>query len=211
MIYNQTSKGANGLQNFLFPLSYLYVSQSENVGSHLGSYAIDFIGWGSQGRIYNCPYYAPFDCQLVAIWGATSPMVVWQSLNQVNYVDGTVDYATIGFVHDDNTPSYKIGTIKKQGDVIGYTGTLGIGTGDHVHMEVAKGKYAGYFENTNQVWLLRNQYHIYNACGVNDTVLVSGHTVYDWKIFGTDYPDVIRKRKKFPWVLYQQKLRSRYF
>lgn len=213
MIANQKSVGSNGYQNMLFPLEYMYITQGENGSySHKGTYAIDFQGYGANGRIYNCPYYAPFDCTCVAIWGSTSPMIVWQSDNPVNLVNdisGLPKYMCIGFVHDDNTLSFHVGDTRKQGDIIGHTGTYGNVTGDHVHIEVCEGKYNGYHQNSDGVWMLNNEYHIYNACGINDTVLVVDGG-YNWKQFThTPIPPAPSiKKKKFPWVLYSRKLRQ---
>lgn len=213
MIAGQKMIGSNGYENMLFPLSYIYVTQGENGSySHQGSLAIDFQGYGAEGRVLNCPYYAPFDCKCVKIWGSTSPMIVWESINPVNLVNdvsGLPKYMCIGFVHDDNTESFTEGETRSQGDLIGHTGTYGHATGDHVHIEVAEGKYHGYHQNSQGVWVLDNQYHIYNACGINDTVVVVGYG-YDWKSFSdTPVPPTPgTKIKKFPWVLYANKLRK---
>lgn len=222
MIAGQKSVGSNNADNSLFPLEYMYITQGEYeyTYSHNGTYAMDFQGWGANGRVYNCPYYAPFDCHCVAIWGSTSPMVVWQSDNPVNYVDGRVDYMCIGFVHDNNISSFRVGDTRSQGDVIGHTGTYGNVTGDHVHIEVARGLYAGYYQNSQGVWQLRNEYHLYDALGVNDTVLVKDYYInhqdvrvdYPWEEF-QDIPPVpptptYSKKSKFPWVLYANKLRN---
>ena len=215
----QKSKGNNNMDNALFPLEYMYITQGEYeyTYSHDGTYAMDFQGWGPNGRVLHCSYYAPFDCHCVAIWGSSSPMVVWQSDQPVNYVDGTSDYMCIGFCHDNNIPSFRVGDTRSQGDTIGHTGTYGA-SGDHVHMEVAKGLYAGYYQNSHGVYQLRNEYHLYNALGVNDTVLThdyyvnhQGKTItYPWKEFQITPPTpvVIYRKNKFPWVLYANRLRT---
>lgn len=213
----QKSTGRNGKDNALFPLEYMYMTQGEgnNSYSHNGTYAMDFAGYGSSGVILNCPYYAPFDCHVVAIWGSTSPMVVWESDSEVNYVDGTTNYMCIGFVHDDNTPSFQVGDRRRQGDIIGHTGSYGIGTGDHVHIEVASGHYAGYRQNSYGIYMLRNPYHIYNALGVNDTILVKDYYInqqgvrenYPWQYFETS--PYFTNTHRFPWVIYANKLRKR--
>lgn len=221
MIAGQKSRGTNGKDNALFPLAYMYLTQGEYeyTYSHNGTYAMDFAGYGSSGVILNCPYYAPFDCHCVAIWGSSSPMVVWESDSEVNYVDGTTAYMCIGFVHDDNVSTFHVGDRRRQGDIIGHTGTYGVGTGDHVHIEVASGHYAGYYQNSSGIYQLRNEYHIYNALGVNDTVLVKDYYVnhqnvrvnYPWKYFGgepTPPTPTVYKKSKFPWVLYANKLRK---
>lgn len=218
MIAGQKSYGSNGLQNMLFPLEYMYLTQGEysHTATHNGTYAMDFQGWGKNGRVYNCPYYAPFDCECVAKWGSKSPMVVWQSLNEVNFVDGTSGYACIGVVHDDNTPSIRVGITKRMGDELGRTGTYGNAYGDHVHIEVKKGKYSGYYQNNSGVWQLKNENHLYDLMGINDTVIVKDYYVnyndqrvnYPWRSFSgvvPPTPSSEKKKHKFPWYMYNSK------
>ena len=214
----QRSYGSNGLQNMLFPLEYMYMTQGEYqyTYSHNGTYAMDFQGWGANGRVYHCPYYAPFDCTCVAKWGSNSPMAVWQSNNEVNFVDGTHGYACIGFVHDNNINSIHVGDTKRMGDVIGHTGTYGNVTGDHVHIEVKKGKYTGYYKNSHGVYQLKNENHLYDLMGVNNTVLTKDYYVnhqgttvhYNWRSFSgvvpphppTPHPPTTWEKKEgYPW------------
>lgn len=213
----QKSYGSNGLQNFLFPLEYMYITQGEYqyTYSHDGTYAMDFQGWGANGRVYNCPYYAPFDCTCVAKWGSNSPMLVWQSDKEVNFADGTSGYACIGFVHDDNTPHIRVNDKRTQGQVIGHTGTYGNVTGDHVHIEVKRGKYNGYYKNSYGIYQLKEEAHLYTLIGVNDTVLTKDYYVnhqgvridYDWRLFsgGITPPQPVHRKHKFPWYIYTSK------
>ena len=116
----------HGNQVALFPLEYLYVSQGENGSySHQGILAIDFLGWGANGRILKCPYYAPCDCKVVY---HDSWYNVWESLNPVVTPDG-LKYITFEVAHDNTPPP--LGTIANQGDLIGNTGTAGHVTGRH--------------------------------------------------------------------------------
>lgn len=191
MLAGERMVGSNGKENFLFPLEDMYLSQGSYTAtySHNGCYAMDFIGWNGS-RVYHCPYYAPFSCTLVARWGSSSPMVVWQSNDQVNFVDGTTDYACIGFVHDNNVMNFTIGETRNQGDVIGHTGTYGA-SADHVHIEAKKGTYDGYHRNSQGVWMMTNSTWLYNLMGVNDTVLTKTYYVnhngirvnYPWREF----------------------------
>lgn len=190
----------------LFPLSYMYITQGENGSySHQGSLAIDFQGWGINGRILKCVYYAPFSCKLIAKFGTTSPILVWESINPVLCIDGTITKVCIAVAHDDQTPMFYIGMTRNQGDILGHTGTYGNVTGDHVHMEVCKGSYTGFTQNSQGVWCINNQEHIYNVLGVNSTTIVQGLN-YPWELFMdfniTGYSD-------FPWVLFANKLRKR--
>ena len=56
----------DGYEVMLFPLEYMYISQDEGgTTSHQGTYNMDFLGWGENGRVYQCSYYAPCSCRLV--------------------------------------------------------------------------------------------------------------------------------------------------
>lgn len=219
MVAGERSIGSNGLENFLFPLDEMYITQGSYTAtySHNGCYAMDFVGWNGNNQVAHYPYYAPFTCYLRQIWGSTSPMLVWESLTPVNFVDGTTDYACIGFVHDDDTPSFQIGENRQQGDLIGHTGTYGNASGDHVHIEAKKGTYDGYHQNSDGVWMLTNSTWLYDLMGVNDTVLYKTYYVnhngvrvnYPWRQFGPSPIPSYFGRGKFPWVLYARKLRNK--
>lgn len=193
MTAGEKSNGSNGLNNFLFPMPYMYLSQGEHDTYY---YAIDLIGWDSSGRVYQAPLYAPFDCVCVHVGtlASNTPTVTWQSTNQVNFIDGSVDYAVISLSHDDNFSSYTVGETRSQGDVFGHTGTTGISTGDHCHLIVGKGTYTGYSTISGH-YTLNNQYHSYLAMGVNDTVLYQPLS-YDWQEFSvTPTPPTPTKTK----------------
>lgn len=224
MLAGQTSYGTNGKQNFLFPIDEMYITQGSYTAtySHNGCYAMDFVGWNGTNQVNIYPYYAPFDCKLVARWGSSSPMVVWQSINEVNFIDGTSGYACIGFCHDNDVMSYTIGSTKNQGDLIGHTGTYGAPNSPHVHIEAKKGTYEGYIHNSYGVYMLKNSTWLYNLMGVNDTILYKDYYVnhngvkveYDWNKFDGTTPTpptppvTAFKRGKFPWVLYSKKFRN---
>lgn len=206
MIAGQTMRARDGKEVMLFPLSYMYISQGEGGSySHAGTYNMDFMGWGENGRVYNCPYYAPCKCICVG-GGGVDNIRIFQSINQVHRADGSVGYVTFLFMHDNN-PIASVGSIFAQGDLIGHTGTAGNVTGDHVHFNTAFGQYAGteHVPPDNQYQLI-NSSHIYDTCYVNDTVIRDGYG-YNWKEYGGSL--YTRKRNKFPWVLYAHKIRNR--
>lgn len=210
MLANHNYIGQNGKQNAVFPLEFMYLTQGElSQGSHKGMYAMDFQGmYNASTRRLRCPYYAPVDLELVAIADPNSHAYVYTSINEVNFIDGTSGYLTILVAHDDT--SYSVGRRVSQGAMLGQTGTTGIASGDHVHMEVKKGTYEGLVRNEYNIAMMKNETHIYDVLGVNDTVLlVTGG--YNWREF-SDSPipptPTSYKRKKFPWVLYANKLRN---
>ena len=204
MVANERLVAQDGFEVLLFPLEYMNISQDEYGSySHSGILAIDFLGWDANGRVYNCPYYAP--CSCTCIGSSSGNGRVWQSNNRVHLADGSLDFVTWVQVHDNNPPL--IGAVLQQGDLLGHTGTAGNVTGDHVHFNFAKGQYAGW-DSSQSNRQLENSMHIYNACYVNDTIIINGEN-HPWLTWSQPSPGVTGK-SKFPWVLYARKLRNRY-
>ena len=208
MLANHSYIGSNNKQNNVFPFEYMYLTQGEGGSfSHAGTYAMDFQGYGANGRIYNCPYYAPVDMHMVAIADSANHSYIYTSLEEVNFIDGTSGYFTLLVAHDDD--SYSIGRRVNQGQMLGKTGTYGIATGDHVHMEAKKGTYEGLITNSEGNSMLKNSTHLYDLFGVDDTFLIEDGG-YNWQLFGSQpVPSLFEKRKKFLWVLYANKIRNR--
>lgn len=214
MLANTTYVGSNGKQNTVFPLEYMYLTQGENGSySHQGTLAMDFMGYGANGRIYQCPYYAPCTLELVATPDWSNHIYVYTSTEIVNFIDGTSDYFTIMLNHDNNI--YSIGRTVTQGQILGYTGTYGggssSGVGDHVHIEAKKGYWEGLIRNSQNVWCMKNADHIYNLLGINDTILIVDGG-YNWREFAPTPPPPTEEisKPKFPWVLYSNKIRKHY-
>lgn len=207
---NERLVASDGYEVMLFPLEYLYMSQDEGGDySHAGTLAMDFLGWGISGRVYSCPYYAP--CSCTCIGSTESANRIWQSNNKVHLPDGSLDYVSWVVAHDNFPPN--VGTVLTQGDLMGHTGTAGFVTGDHVHLNVAKGTYVGWERvPPNNNAQLKNSMHIYNACYVNDTTILQGYG-HNWVTYTGPVPPppppTSTRKKKFPWVLYAKKFRER--
>lgn len=209
---NQKLIASDGYEVMLFPLPYMNITQGENGSlSHRGTYNIDFVGWGKSGRLYKAPLYAPCSCKCIGTIDSYNKGRIFQSINKVHTPNG-LQYVTFMNFHDNN-PIARVGSTFKQGQLYAHTGTAGIGTGDHTHFNCANGKYKGWEQvPPDGHGQLKNSTHIYNICYVNDTVIVDGH-MYPWKIFNGGItpptPEEIRKKNKFPWVLYAEKFRKR--
>lgn len=205
----QTLVADDGYEVMLFPLEYMNASQEEGGGySHAGTLQMDFLGWGPNGRVYQCPYYAPCSCTCVATTDSSTHNRVWQSTRAVHLADGTMGFVTFEVAHDD-FPPYNVGATVSQGTLIGRTGTSGQVTGDHVHFQCARGPYAGWEQvPPNNNWQLVHEMHIYDACYVNDTTIINGYN-YNWRTYdGPIEPTEEKKKHEFPWVLYARKFRE---
>jgi hypothetical protein len=201
----QKMKDKQNREIVLFPFEYLYMSQDEGGDySHQNTYNLDFIGWGENGRILKCPFYAPVTLKCVAIWDATSNNRVYESTQKVHFADGTIDYLTISFAHDD-TPTHGIGDVIPQGQLLGHTGTAGNVTGDHTHTCCGKGRYEGYTQRQGGHYDLTNRCHYWDATFVNDTIIVEGYN-HNWLTYGGK---IGTEKSKFKWVLYAKNLRNK--
>lgn len=209
MVANERLVADDGYEVMLFPLEYMYMSQDEGGDySHLHTYSIDFLGWGANGRITHCPYYAPCSCKCVQVSNSGGNSRCYTSLDKVHCPDGTFDYITFNCVHDNN-PISSLNQVFQQGDLIGHTGTAGNVTGDHLHFNVAKGQYAGFYDVGTGHYQLRNSRHIYNICYVNDTTIRQGYG-HNWRVFqGGITPTPDYRKYKFKWVLIANKLRAK--
>ena len=207
MIASETLVANDGYEVALFPMPYLNMSQDEGGDySHQGTYNIDFLGWGANGRVLQAPIYAPCTMQLVAYnsgyaWGNTC---VFESLNTVHLPNGQLDYLCLALGHDSNPPITTVGAMVSQGQLCYHTGAYGEVTGDHVHACVGQGHYQGFTQRGTGNYDLTNRIHFWDGTFVNDTVIVNGYG-HDWRIWGVP-PVPTRSQKKFPWVLYARKL-----
>lgn len=211
MLAGQTLVANDGKEVCLFPLEYMYISQGENGQvSHQNTYNIDFVGYGPSGVVLDCPIYAPVTLKCIDAWDYSgSHNLTFQSVNPVHLANGRVDILTIDFAHDNN-PIHHVGDIIDQGALLGHTGSFGQVTGDHTHSCCGMGTFTGYVlrNSSPPCYDLNNRIHYYDACFVNDTVIVQGEG-YPWKTWNSPVPPRPTRKSKFPWVLYARKLREK--
>ena len=206
MVAGQRLIASDNKEICLFPLEYMNISQGENGQySHQGTLNIDFVGWGANGRILQCPYYAPVSCTCVA-GGGVDNWRVFTSNDVVHLANGNLSKITWVQMHDNNPPS--VGDTFTQGDVMGHTGTAGNVTGDHVHFNFAEGIYQGWHTVSSGQSELVGSSHMYDACYINNTIIINDEN-YPWKTYAGPTPPIhTSKKRNFPWFIIARKRRN---
>lgn len=169
---------AAGNEYAMFPLAQLSISQGEGTGSHVYSYALDLVGT-------NKNVYAPFTGTIVYIdttnYGA-GHRVVLQSDNEVIFADGSKGIMTVKFNHDNDISDLYKGKKIKQGEIFYQQGNYGNVTGVHVHIECAKGAYAGQeYKGTEKYAVLKNAIHVYDALWLSPSTTINNTKGYNWR------------------------------
>lgn len=166
------------MEKILFPVKIMNITQGMNGGhSHKGTKAID-CGWVNEE---NKKLYAPFTGKIAQI--KTDSNAVWfQSKEKVLFADGSIDYATVRTVHDNDVSDLYVGKEIKQGEYYYKMGDKGNTTGVHVHIEISKGHVKGYApQNKYGNWEMPNTINVYDGfCLTSETVVQDGNG-YNWK------------------------------
>ncbi len=126
-----------GYEFALFPADILCITQGYyDTYSHQKQNALDFTS-ASQSA------FAPFTGKIARIdRGYYRYNTVWlQSCDKVVYADGTVDYMTVVFMHDNNVSDLSVGQIVAQGEHFYQAGVAGGATGSHIHIACIRGEY----------------------------------------------------------------------
>ena len=131
------------MEKIIYPLKNMWITQVPTQGTHKYSQALD-----DQGLNYATidKVYAPFTGKIVRKY--PSECEIWfESVDKVEFADGTIDYATILFAHRDKYDDLKENFVYKQGEVIYSEGTKGAnkigGAQRHLHFECCAGKTTG--------------------------------------------------------------------
>lgn len=134
-------------QRAYFPMDILNITQGYGSSSstHKLSYALDFNGDSTKIE----KVYAPFDCKITKLYQPKDTVrhanTVWlTSTKKVLCPNGYYGYLTISLTHPKEISKMKMGKRYKQGEVLCTEGKTGRATGYHIHLEVARGKMAGW-------------------------------------------------------------------
>lgn len=202
---NQRLVASDGYEVCLFPCEALYLSEARDPDEH-DVLALDFLPRNIAGQaITAMPCYAPFSGTLV--YTGNDHNCILESDDLVHMPDGSLEYGRVLVAHSFIAPV--LNTHYTQGQEFYKTGNYGMSYGEHLHMEVAHvpNKSVQYW-NTGGIGIY-GAIHMWDAMYVNDTVLLRPEN-YNWVLWnGPAPPQVEDKKKKFPWVLYSRKFRTR--
>lgn len=166
------------MEKFMYPSPYMKITQGYMQGTHAGSYAIDD-GGSDSGKDYAI---APYSGTVRRIYSEWENEVFFVSDNPVEFADGTVDYATTMFVHQDSPMKYgmAVGKHYNQGDKIYFEGGRYKGKNGyfpaHFHLEFARGTDADWYQNSCGYWSLKNAKKPEECCFINN----SYHILSNW-------------------------------
>ena len=139
----------------LYPSKNMRITQRYNTGSHIDSYAIDEAGQDSNISTL----YAPFTGMIKKIYVEDANEVWLESIEPVEYPDGTIDYMTIMFAHSNDVSNLFVGKKIKRKEPFYSEGTKGNATGNHCHIECGKGKFigTGWYKNNGGSYSINNK------------------------------------------------------
>lgn len=126
-----------GYEFAVYPAPDMNITQGYyDTYSHQRQNALDITS--KQGGVY-----APFSGSIVRIdRGYSRYNTVWvESADKVVYADGSVDYMTVVFMHDNNVSNLFVGQVLSQGEYFYDSGVAGGATGPHVHIACIRGQY----------------------------------------------------------------------
>lgn len=168
----------------LYPSSYMRITQGYMMGTHLDSYAIDEAGKDTGLSSMK----APFTGVIKKIYKADANEVWLESVDKVLYPDGTEDYMTILFSHDNNVDDLFIGKVINKGSEFYQEGTKGNVTGNHCHIECARGKFTGtgWHKNTSGFWSINNGKKPEECLWIDDSITIINDRGYQFKKIATE-------------------------
>lgn len=150
---------ARAYETAYYPAPQVYLTQlAYESYSHGSCNAIDMAPGGD--------VFAPFTGKILqkdARWG----YVLFQSTDKVYYADGTLDYMTVGFMHDSDISNLYVGQTISQGTKFYQAGGMGNGVpnayGPHVDLSVFKGKVNSVTQYGRGNYFAYKAFYVYTA------------------------------------------------
>lgn len=181
------------MQYAMYPFKVIRITQKDHEGTHSACWAVDEAG--VDGGISDS--IMPFDGTVKKLYPADANEVWVQSDSKVKYADGTEDYMTIMFAHDNDISNLKVGQKIKAGTVFYQEGTKGKAYGNHVHFECAKGKFtgSGWYQDASGAWSIINGKKATDCLWIDDSYKVIDTRGYTFKKVVTHFGTPVSRDK----------------
>ena len=155
------------MEKAMYPSKTIRITQRDHQGTHADCFATDEAG--PDGGISSL--FAPFTGIIKKIYSKDANEVWLESVEPVLFADGTKDYMTIMFCHDNDVSDLWVGKIIKKGEAFYQEGTKGYATGNHCHFECAKGKFTGtgWHKDNAGYWSINNGKLVTDCLFVDDS------------------------------------------
>ncbi|MGN1131577.1 MAG: Ig-like domain-containing protein [Ruminococcus sp.] len=144
-----------------------YNTYSHNGQTGYYQNAFDMVG--------NAVYKAPFTGTIIKI-GTSLNVVAIASENKVYWADGTLDYLTVYFMHDNNISDITDGARITQGTSFYHPGTAGGATGSHLHIYARRGRLTA-----KNMYSGSGDVYVNKALYIKNTTSVVQTGGYSWK------------------------------
>ena len=163
----------------LYPSPYMRITLGYMMGTHADSYAIDDAGSDSGIDFI----VAPFTGVIRKIYSSDANEVWLESSEPVIYPDGTVDYMTMMFAHDNDVSNLFVGKVINCGERFYEEATKGNASGNHVHMECGRGKFtgSGWHLNSAGYWSINNGKNPTECLWIDDSITILNSYGYTFK------------------------------
>ena len=178
----------------LFPAKYMRITQGYDEGTHKDSCAIDNADIDT--GISNI--YAPFTGIIKKTYPNDANEVWLESIDKVEYPDGTIDYMTIMFAHCNDISDLFVGKRVNKGEKFYSEGTKGNVTGAHCHIECGKGKFTstGWHKNNAGYWSINSGKRPEECLWIDDSIKIIDNYGYSFKKISTESVDVEKPLEK---------------
>lgn len=163
----------------MYPSRTIRITQKDNVGTHLDSFAFDEAC--ENGGISNI--FAPFTGIIKKVYNKDANEVWLESIDKVEYPDGTIDYLTMMFAHDNDISDLFVGKKIAQYEKFYSEGTKGNATGNHCHIECGKGKFTGtgWHKNKFGYYSINNGKKVTDCLWIDDSYTLANTQGYQFK------------------------------
>lgn len=167
------------MEKAIYPLKNMRITQGYGTGTHINSCAIDDAGLNTGIE----EIYAPFTGTIKKIYTKDANEVWLESDDPVEYPDGTIDYMTILFAHANDISNLYVGKKIRQKEVFYKEGTSGNATGNHCHIECARGKYQspGWVANPEGYYVIINGKKPQECLWIEDGTNIINNNGYNFK------------------------------